>query len=57
LAEVARVIAEAPRPNTRLNIEVAKSQTFNGEASKVSGFLIVYKLCIRIRIRDVAVEE
>ena len=57
MAEVARVIAEAPRPNTRLNIEVAKSQTFNGEASKVSGFLIVCKLYIRIRIRDVAVEE
>jgi len=52
-----RVVVGAPRPNTRLNVEVAKSQTFNGEASKVSGFLMVYKLYIRIRIRNVAVEE
>ena len=47
------MVVGAPRPNTRLNVEVAKSQTFNGEASKVSGFLMVCKLYIRIRIRNV----
>jgi len=32
------------RPNTRSNIEVAKLQIFNKEISKVSEFLILYKL-------------
>jgi len=45
------------RPNTRSNIEVAKLQTFNGEISKVSEFLILYRLYIRMRIREVLVEK
>lgn len=45
------------QPNTELNVEVVKLQTFNGAANKILGFLIVYRLYIRVRMRDVAVEE
>ena len=37
--------------------EVAKPQTFDGTTSKVSEFIIVYRLYIRIRIRETVVEE
>jgi len=37
---------EAPRPNTRANIDVTKLLTFNGGANKVSGFLMTCKLYI-----------
>ena len=43
--------------STESIIKVAKPQTFNGEARQVSGFLIVYKLYIRMRIREVIVEK
>ena len=46
-----------PRPNTRSNIKVAKPQIFNRKARKISGFLIAYKLYIRIRMRNVIVEK
>ena len=36
---------------------MAKPQIFNEEARNVSGFLTVYKLFIRIRIREAAVKE
>jgi len=45
------------RPNVRSNIEVAKLPTFNREASRVSGFLMAYRLYIKIKMRDVIVEE
>ena len=44
-------------PNTKLNVEVAKPQIFNRKAEKVLGFLIAYKLFIRMRIRDMMVED
>ena len=56
-AAVAREVVVVFQSNTRSNIEVAKLQIFNGEASKVSEFLIVYRLYIRIRMRDVVIEE
>jgi len=37
--------------------EVAKLQTFNGTLSKVSRFLSVCKLYIRMRLRESSVEE
>ena len=48
---------EFSRPNTRPNIEVVELQTFNREIGKILGFLIVYKLFIRVRMREVVVEE
>ena len=45
------------RPNTRSNVEVAKPQTFNGKAEKVSEFLTACRLYIRIRMREVIIEE
>jgi len=39
------------------NIKVAKPQIFNGESEKVSKFLIAYKLYIRMRMRNIVVEE
>ena len=47
----------ALEPNTRSNIEVAKLPIFNGNTSKVPGFIIVYKLYLRIRMRNILVEE
>ena len=34
-----------------------KPQVFDGTPGKVSGFVTVYKLYLRIRMRGVAVEE
>ena len=34
-----------------------KPQMFNRKAEKISDFLIAYKLYIRMRMRDVVVEE
>jgi len=36
---------------------VAKPQTFDRVANKVLGFLTVYKLFIRMRMKEAAVEE
>jgi len=37
--------------------KVAKLQTFDGTPSKVSGFVGAYRLYIKIRLRDIPVEE
>ena len=47
----------APELNTGPNIEVAKLPTFNEDATKILGFIIACKLYIRIRMRNVSVEE
>ena len=39
------------------NTKVAKPQVFDGTSSKVSGFVMAYKLYIRIKMRETAVEE
>jgi len=54
--EVGAVVG-IPQPNTESNIKVAKPQTFNGKAGKVLGFLIVYRLFIRMKMRNDSVEE
>jgi len=45
------------RPNTGSNIEVTILQTFNRETGKILGFLMVCRLYIRIKIRDISVKE
>ena len=37
--------------------KVVRLQVFNKTSSKISGFVTAYKLYIRIKIREVAVEE
>ena len=46
-----------PSPNTRSNIKVAKLQIFDRVVSKVLGFLTVYKLFIRMKIREAVAKE
>ncbi len=43
--------------NTRFNIKVAKLPTFNRDTSKVLEFLMVYRLYIRMRMRNTLVEK
>ena len=43
--------------NTGSNIKVAKPLVFNEKAGKVGGFIIAYKLYLRMRMRGVSVEE
>ena len=52
-----KAVAEVSKPNTGSNIDVARSPTFNGNISKISGFLMAYKLYIRMRIKNTSVEE
>jgi len=44
-------------PNTGSNIEVAKLQIFNRKAGKVLGFLIAYRLYIKIRMKEATIVE
>ena len=43
--------------NTGSNIEVAKLPTFNEDATKILGFIIACRLYIRMKMRNVLVEE
>ena len=43
--------------NTWSHIEMAKLLIFNGEASKIVEFIIVYRLYLRMRIREVGVKK
>ena len=54
MIEEEEIVAETLRPNIGL---IAKLPIFNGEISKVSGFLIVCRLYIRIRIKNTLVEK
>ena len=39
------------------HVEVAKPAIFNGEAEKVRGFVTAYRLYLRMKMREVTVEE
>jgi len=43
--------------NREPQVEMAKPAIFNGEAGKVGGFVTVYRLYLRMKIRDATVEE
>jgi len=50
-------IAIALRSNTRSSVNVAKPPTFNRNVSKISDFLTVYRLYIRIKMRNTSIEK
>ena len=56
-AQVGGAAEREVRENTSAATEVAKPQTFDGIPSKISGFVAVCKLYIRIRLRKSLVEE
>ena len=45
------------QPSIGSNIKVAKLQMFDMEAEKILGFLMVCRLYIRMKIRNILVEE
>ena len=44
-------------PNMGPHMEVAKLAIFNGEVGKVGGFVITCRLYLRMKMREVTVEE
>ena len=44
-------------PNTGSHMEVAKPAISNGEAGKVGGFIMVYRLYLKMKMRGTSVEE
>jgi len=46
-----------PKPNSASQAEIVTLPLFDGEASKVGGFVIVCKLYLKMRIRESMVEE
>jgi len=43
--------------NIGFNVEVVKPLLFNRKAEKIEGFIIVYRLYLRIKMREVTVEK
>ena len=43
--------------NTRSNMKMAKPLIFNREVEKIGGFITVYRLYLRIKMREVTTKE
>jgi len=43
--------------NTESNAEVAKLQVFNRITGKILGFIMIYKLFLRMKMREAVVEK
>jgi len=57
IAALTRQIEESGVGGVMTNTEVARPQVFDETSSKVSGFVMAYKLYIRMKIRGAVVEE
>jgi len=53
----AGVGGEAMGSNVGSHIEMAKPAIFNGEAAKVGGFIMAYRLFVRMKLKGAMVEE
>ena len=51
------MLAATGEPNTGSNVKVAKPPVFSGETEKIGGFIMVYRLYLRMKMRGVTVEE
>jgi len=47
----------AKKPNTRSNIEMVKLPIFNRKTNQIVEFIIACRLYLRMKMRDVSVEE
>ena len=47
----------ASRPSSKFNVEVAKPSLFDEEASNVEEFVTTCRLYIRMKIKEVVIEE
>jgi len=57
-AQIQALLATAGEKGAQgVNIEVAKPQVFNGSLEKVSDFVTVYKLYLRMKMREAAVKK
>jgi len=52
-----RASVEAERAMEGSNIEVAKLSVFNREIGRVGGFIIIYRLYLRMQMRGATVKE
>jgi len=43
--------------NVRSNIEVARPPVFNEEVGRIRGFVMTYRLFLRMKMREATVEE
>jgi len=48
---------EAVGSNMGSHMEVAKPAIFNGEVGKMGGFIMAYRLFLRMKLRGTSVEE
>lgn len=45
------------KPNTEPNVKVAKPPIFSREAKNIAGFIIAYKLFLKMKMSKAVVEE